>query len=56
MSIALQNQVDSLEVKVKKLVEQVEQLSKMLRPVTADTIEHPRRGRPPKNPNGHMQP
>lgn len=55
MSIALQNQVDELEIKVKKLIEQVEQHNRMLKPITADTVEHPRRGRPPKV-QGHMQP
>lgn len=56
MSIALQNQVDELEAKVIKLTQQMQELTKLLKPVTADTIQHKRRGRPPNQPTGHMQP
>ncbi len=52
MSQALQNQVNELEGKVKRLTEQVEQLSKLLKPASPDLLQK-RRGRPP---NGHMQP
>lgn len=55
MSIALQNQVDELEAKVIKLTQQMQELTKLLKPITADTIQHKRRGRPP-NQSGHMQP
>lgn len=53
MSQALQNQVNELEGKVKRLTEQVEQLSKLLKPASPDLLQPKRRGRPP---NGHMQP
>lgn len=53
MSIATDNRVTELESQVKRLIEQVEQLNKALKPMNPIIALPKRRGRPPAN-TGHI--
>lgn len=56
MSQAQQNQIDELRVKVQELAKHVQELTALLKPASPDLLQPKRRGRPPNQPPGHMQP